>query len=223
MRVSIFSQLSELFSLSDEEVMLRVQKQNDPRAFALLVRRWQTRTERLCARLTGDVHRGEDIAQDVFMHVFVHRNEYKHKASFATYLRRIALNACYDEGRRVKRQRKSSLSDNNGRENICDWVLLKSKRSPEMIAAEQERAELVRKALFQLPEHYRSVVILRHYEGLRFREIAEVLDIPAGTVKSRMAEALSRLGHLLKPVLNEETVRPANRQGVGKANGKEVL
>ena len=59
--------------------------------------------------------------------------------------------------------------------------------------AEKERAELVREAILRLPEHYRAVVVLRHYEGLKFRQIAEVLDIPEGTVKSRMAEALSRL------------------------------
>ena len=63
-----------------------------------------------------------------------------------------------------------------------------------------ERAEHVRRALLKLPEHYRSVVVLRHYEGLRFHEIAEVLGIPEGTVKSRMFEGLSRLGVLLRDV-----------------------
>ena len=74
-----------------------------------------------------------------------------------------------------------------------------------MVAAKQERAELVRKALFRLPDQYREVVILRHYEGLRFREIAEVLDVPQGTVQSRMAEALTQLGRFLKPIMKEET------------------
>jgi RNA polymerase sigma-70 factor (ECF subfamily) len=69
---------------------------------------------------------------------------------------------------------------------------------------ENERAEFVRQAIMKLPGSYRSVVVLRHYEDLKFREIAEVLDIPEGTVKSRMAEAMTQLGRWLGPVLHEE-------------------
>jgi len=204
MRASVFSYLSDLFSLSDEQAMLRVQKENDSHAFALLVRRWQGRIQRLCARLTGDVHRAEDIAQEVFMRVYAHRNDYRGEASFATYLRRIALNACYDEQRRLKRRNEGSLKHNNS-ENTFNAALEASTLSPEMVAAKQERAELVRKALFRLADQYRQVVILRHYEGLRFREIAQVLDVPQGTVQSRMAEALTQLGRFLKPIMKEET------------------
>ena len=209
MRVSVLSYLSDLwpkdlFSLSDEQAMLRVQKENDPRAFALLVRRWQGRIQRLCARLTGDVHRAEDLAQEVFMRVFAHRNDYRGEASFATYLRRIALNACYDEQRRLKRRGERSLNHSNP-ENTLGAASVTPTLSPEMVAAKQEHVELVRKALFRLPDQYREVVILRHYEGLRFREIAEVLDVPQGTVQSRMAEALTQLGRFLKPIMKEET------------------
>jgi len=222
MRASVFSYLSDLFSLSDEQAMLRVQKQNDSHAFALLVRRWQGRIQRLCARLTGDVHRAEDIAQEVFMRVYAHRNDYRGEASFATYLRRIALNACYDEQRRLKRRSESSLNHNNP-ENAFDAALQTPALPPEMVAAKQERAELVRKALFRLRDQYREVVILRHYEGLRFREIAEVLDVPQGTVQSRMAEALTQLGRFLKPILSEETIGTKSKQSMSEPNRKEVL
>ena len=60
---------------------------------------------------------------------------------------------------------------------------------------------MVRRALLRLPEPYRAVVVLRHYEGLKFREIADVLGVPEGTAKSRMAEALTQLDHLLRPML----------------------
>jgi RNA polymerase sigma-70 factor (ECF subfamily) len=217
-----FSYLSDLFSLSDEQAMLRVQRQNDPRAFALLVRRWQGRVQRLCARLTGDVHRGEDLAQEVFMRVFAHRNDYRGEASFATYLRRIALNACYDEQRRLKRRKENALTHNNT-DSTCNAALEACTLSPEMVVAERERAELVRKALFRLPESYRQVVILRHYEGLRFREIAEVLDVPQGTIQSRMAEALTQLGCFLKPILSEEAIGSKSKQGMSEPNRKGVL
>jgi RNA polymerase sigma-70 factor (ECF subfamily) len=73
-------------------------------------------------------------------------------------------------------------------------------RAPDISLVEDERAEAVRRALLQVAEPYRVVVVLRHYEGLKFREIADVLDIPEGTVKSRMAEALTQLNKLLNPL-----------------------
>src|SRR2546427_726937 len=72
---------------------------------------------------------------------------------------------------------------------------------PDKSLVDQERSELVRGALMQLSEAYRTVLVLRHYENLKFREIAGVLEVPEGTVKSRMAEALTQMGRLLKPML----------------------
>jgi RNA polymerase sigma-70 factor (ECF subfamily) len=156
------------------------------------------------------------------MRVYAHRNNYRGEASFATYLRRIALNACYDEQRRLKRRGESSLNHSNA-ENALDAASVTSTLSPEIVAAKQEHVELVRKALFRLPDHYREVVILRHYEGLRFREIAELLDVPQGTVQSRMAEALTQLGRFLKPILSEETYARKNDQSMSRLNRKGVL
>lgn len=76
--------------------------------------------------------------------------------------------------------------------------------TPDAQAESQERGELVRRALAGLPALYREVVVLRHYEGLKFREIGELLGIPEGTVKSRMAEALGQLNRLLKHVNDDE-------------------
>ncbi len=110
MRVSAFSYLSKLFSLSDEQAMLRVQRQNDPQAFALLVHRWEAWTKRFCTRLTGDVHRGEDLSQEVFMRIFARRHDYRHEASFGSYLRRVAFNACHDELRRMGKRPETQLN-----------------------------------------------------------------------------------------------------------------
>jgi len=187
--------------LSDEQAMLRVQKRNDTEAFGLLVRRWEGWTRRFCGRLSGDVHRGEDLAQEVFMQVFAHRGDYRHEGRFGAFLQRIAFNICCDEHRRRRRLRESSLSQ-AGQEGSPCGVFASSAASPDNIAAGEERAEAVRRAVFELPEQYRQVVILRHYQGLRFREIAELLDLPEGTVRSRMAEALNRLGGLLRAMMD---------------------
>jgi RNA polymerase sigma-70 factor (ECF subfamily) len=223
MRASLFSYLSDLLCLSDEQVMLRIQRRNDPRAFAVLVRRWENWAKRFCARLTGDVHRGEDLAQEVFMRVFTHRDDYRHEARFATYLRRIAINVCCDEHRRVRRRREGSFGQGSNDESGYNTPLAARIAAPDILLARQERAEAVRKALLQLTERHRQVVILRHYEGLRFREIAELLEIPQGTVRSRMAEALTKLAQLLKPIVSEEASDPADRLSSNEPDRKEVL
>lgn len=204
MHGSMFSYVSDLLRLSDEQAMLRLQKKNDSRVFALLVSRWEERVQRFCARLTGDLHGAEDLGQEVFMRVFRHRNDYRHAGRFSTYLWRIARNVCYDEHRRIKRQGKETSIYENGEKNDSEMEPASSVPSPVTAAEGNERADLVRKALLTLPDNYREVVILRHYEGLKYREIAEVLEIAEGTVKSRMAEALARLARLLKPTLDEK-------------------
>lgn len=220
MRVSVLLYLSDLFSISDEEAMRRVQNRNDPKAFALLVHRWEAWAKQFCTRLTGDRHRGEDLSQEVFTRIFVHREEFRHEARFGSYLKRIALNACRDELRRKKNRPEKLLNHTNTKAIPHDEVMIATTPPPDAIASERERSEYVRQALFQLPDHYREVVVLRHYEGLRFREIAEILDLPAGTIRSRMAEALTRLGDLLKPIMLEENPGLKSRQ---RSTGKDML
>ena len=200
----LISYLSGRVTLSDEEAMLRVQREGDERAFALLVRRWEDRIQRLCVRMTGDVHRGEDLAQEAFTRLYARRHSYRGDGKLSSYLWRIALNVCYDEQRRMRNQRESSaglyeddLGDESRPGPLSD--------TPEAAAGKKEQAQLVRKALGRLTERHRTVVILRHYEGLKFREIAEVIGITEGTAKSRLAEALNRLGRLLQASVKENS------------------
>jgi len=208
---SILSKLSDVFGLSDEQAMQRVQKQDDSQAYALLVQRWRGRIQRLCGRLTGDAHRAEDVAQEVFTKIFLHRHSYRHEGRFSTFIWRVAINACHDERRRQRRRNEYSLNEENSLGQTGIETLESTVPCPSTAAVNQEQVKLVRQALLNLPEHYRSVVVLRHYEGLKFREIAEVLEIAEGTVKSRMAEALSRLERALKPQLGDAAVRTINQ------------
>ena len=191
-----------LFGSTDEQAMRRVKTDDDAQAFAQLMQRWQGPIQGLCARMIGDSHRGEDLAQDVFARLYSRRKNYEPTAKFSTFLWRIALNICYDELRKQKRRREFSLDepgdDDGGMEFEADGV------GPDQRMVEDERAEAVRRALVELAEPYRVVVVLRHYEGLKFREIADVLGIPEGTVKSRMSEALTQLGQTLNPIVSED-------------------
>ena len=182
------------FSPSDEQTMWRVQQHGDAAAFGELVQRWQTPIQRLCTRMTGDLHRGEDLAQEAFLRVFTRRKDYQPQGKFSTWLWQIALNLCRDEARYQSRhpvvfpEVEDSEDEPGGPvESVAPGL------SPDLNVAHLEQAEIVRLALSRLAEPYRTVVVLRHYEGLKFSEIAEILGIPEGTVKSRMVEALNRL------------------------------
>jgi len=179
--------------------MWRVRTDDDPQAFAQLVERWQRPIQNLCSRMTGDPHRGEDLAQETFARLFARRSHYQPTGKFSTFLWRMALNICYDELR--KRKRRGELSLDQADDDSGPFDLPADGPAPDSQLVENERAAAVRHALVELAEPYRVVVVLRHYEGLKFREIGEVLGIPEGTVKSRMSEALSQLSRRLQPVI----------------------
>ncbi len=191
--------------------MWRVQTHDDHSAFTTLVERWESPLRRLAVRMLGDSHRAEDVSQEAFTRVFARRRDFRADARFSTWLWRIALNLCRDELRRRQRRPESSLEmgggldgksvDEGGRGLGDQWVA--EAVSPAEQAALSDTSRRVRAALQELPDLYRSVVVLRHYEGLKFSEIAEVLGIPEGTVKSRMVESLARLAKVLGPLLSE--------------------
>jgi RNA polymerase sigma-70 factor (ECF subfamily) len=197
--------LTSLFAASDEQLMWRVKLDDDASAFARLVARWEKPIQRLCFRMTGDVHRAEDLTQTAFTRVFTRRAEWEPIGKFSTFLWRVALNLCHDDLRRQQRRGEFSLdalAEMNGAESEA---FAGSEPLPDEQAQAQERGELVRRALAELPGTYREVVVLRHYEGLKFREIGEVLGIPEGTVKTRLTRALDQLNRRLKHV-NEDKI-----------------
>jgi len=183
--------------------MWRVRTHDDHAEFARLVKRWEEPIRRVCARMTGDAHRGDDLKQETFLRLFQRRKDYQPTARFSTFLWRIAINLCHDDLRR--RQRRPELLALEPGELAAEPLADSS--TPDLRAAGAEEGEIVRQALLQLPDIYRAVLVLRHYEDLRLAKIAEILEIPEGTVNSRMAEALSRLSQLLEPQLQRESVR----------------
>lgn len=206
-----FSALSLLFSRTDEETMWRVKIEDDHRAFAQLVERWEEPIRRLCTRMTGDEHRGQDLKQETFSRLYQKRQTYEPVGRFSTYLWRIALNVCYDDLRRVNRRKEFIPANDNDEATIEEFP--DAEEAPDSQAANADEAELVRRALIRLPEHYRTVLVLRHYEGLKIIKIAEILQIPIGTVNSRLSEGLARLSRMLEPQLGHErkTALPPNQ------------
>ena len=223
--------LTSLFGMSDEQAMWRVQMHDDGQAFAQLLGRWEAPIQRLCVRMLGDQHKAEDLTQEAFARIYAKRKDFQHGSKFSTFLWRVATNLCLDELRRIKRRKELSILPHTVDSSETEvWEELPAQEpGPDGNAVAEEHAVAIRKAVNELPEHYRSVIILRHYQDLKFREIAEVLEVPEGTVKSRMAEALSLLNQNLKKTLSDEPrekpprIFAKNSKPAGRTNQKEAL
>lgn len=211
MSATALQSLKALFAPTDEQLMWRVQTTGDSGAFGELVRRWETPIQRLCARLTGDDHRAEDLAQEIFTRIFAHRAGFKHGSKFSTYLWRVALNHTYSDLRRPHHRRETTLDPAGDADAPGPFEALADEAPlPDEALTRRETSDAVRQALGRLPEEYRSILVLRHYESLKFREIAEVLDLPEGTVKTRTTEALNAMARLLCRTLELRISPPSN-------------
>ncbi|MFQ5777291.1 MAG: RNA polymerase sigma factor [Terriglobia bacterium] len=163
----------------DEDLMLDF-KGGDGLAFRELFDRYKNAIYGYVRRRVNDPGRAEEITQDVFLALVQHRNGYEVRASFRTYLYRIALNRVASEHRKKK----------------------ESESLPEEVAAaggNPEAVEQVRQALARLEPEQREIVLLREYQGLSYQEIAQVLRVPVGTVRSRLFRAKLALRTLLAP------------------------
>ena len=192
---------------ADEDAMKRLQLNGDEEAFTQLLRRWRDPIYHLCSRMTGDDHLGEDLTQEVFARIYLRRHADRAGGKFSTWLWRIAINKCHDELRSRRRHPATALSAQDELDGVLDCDLVQASPTPDEATAKQDAASAVRLALQRLPETHRTVLVLRHYHDLKFREIAEVLELPEGTVKSRMSDALTQLERLLGPEMHPEPLK----------------
>jgi RNA polymerase sigma-70 factor (ECF subfamily) len=140
--------------------------------------------------MCGDVNLAEDAAQEAFIRAWQHLPNYRPRAPFRSWLYRIATNAALDA---LRRERETV--------DVDGLSLVSPDEGPEAVVEEEERGEEVRRAVLALPPSSRAVLVLREYERLSYREIAETLGIPMGTVMSRLNYARKRLRESLSPYL----------------------
>ena len=153
-------------------------------AFAVLVDRYRAPVERLAYRLTRDADEAKDIAQDAFLRAFRRIEEFQPDRPFARWLFVIARNASFDALRRRRRAAASALAVSEDAPSLP---------GPEELALRNSEVERVHAALDLLPERYRKVLELHYLSDLRYREIADHLEIPLGTVKTYISRAKRRL------------------------------
>ena len=189
---------------SDSELMERFGA-GDDEAFRLLVERHQKPLLNFFWRRCFDRQLAQDCTQEVFLRLVRHRGRWKPQAKFTTYMYRIAENLWIDRYRsRKAAPAMASLQAPAGEDaGELGQVVPGRSRLPEDGAASEELAERLQKALDSLTEDQRSVFLLAETRGLKYQEIGEILDIPVGTVKSRMHAAIHRLRALLEEEARE--------------------
>ena len=190
--------------ISDEDLMGRV-AEGDERAFTELVRRYQGRVTNLVSRVLNDREASDDLAQEVFVRVFVHRRNYRRGSKFSTWLFTIAANLAKNEIRRRVRRRNwfslDALQDLVGDSAI---QLADHKEGQEVSLQREQLQQAVGRAIAAVPEKYRLALVLRDIEGFAYEEIGQILSIPGGTVRSRINRARGMLKRKLQPLLRKE-------------------
>ncbi len=182
-------------------------KQGDQRAFEMLVVKYQRRIERLIGRMVRDTDLVQDIAQETFIRAYRALHQFRGEAQFYTWLYRIAVNTAKKALVDLKRDPlitetalASSASDDDETSRVENE--LTDGETPEAVLASKEIAATVNAAIEALSEDLRQAVTLRELEGLSYEEIAEVMNCPIGTVRSRIFRAREAIATRLRPLLD---------------------
>lgn len=187
---------------ADQILVERVQR-GDKQAFGLLVSKYQRKLVRLLSRLVRDPAEVEDVAQETFIKAYRALPGFRGESAFYTWLYRIGINAAKNYlAARGRRTPTTSEFDSEEAEGFDDGEQLRDNNSPERILMSKQIAETVNAAMERLPEDLRSAITLREIDGMSYEEIAQIMDCPIGTVRSRIFRAREAIAEKLKPLLD---------------------
>jgi RNA polymerase sigma-70 factor (ECF subfamily) len=177
---------------SSDEELLRAVQAGDTDSLGVLVARWEQPLFRFVYRLMPRREDARDVCQETFLRILKKANRFRAGSRFSTWMYQIALNLCRDQARRARRWNlviaaTAELPDRAQGPLAGDPAA----GDPSQAVARQEKSSAVLRVLDRLPPEQREVLVLKEFEGLKFREIAEILDCPESTVKSRMYYGLS--------------------------------
>ena len=195
---NLFSQQPQMdskFQYTDEELILRFQE-GDEQAYIELVKRYKDKLINFVYRLVSDRDQAEDIIQDTMLKLYTHKHYYKNIAKFSTWIYTIAGNFAKTELRK-KKTRKVTNNSQLGPEDR-DYDPPSGDASPQKLVERDFINGKIHEAIDNLPEHFRVVTVLRDIEKLPYEEISSIVDVPLGTVKSRINRARLQLQKDLK-------------------------
>lgn len=183
------------YRYSDEELIARFQK-GDEQAYTELVVRYRDKLMTFVYRFIDDFELAEDIVQDTLLKLYTHRHYYRNIAKFSTWIYTIAGNLAKTELRKRKRHKVTNLSQMGSEDREYELPALEEEASEKAQGYYLEKQ--IQAAIQKLPSHFRTVVILRDIQELSYEEISKIVDVPLGTVKSRINRARMQLQKDLK-------------------------
>jgi RNA polymerase sigma-70 factor, ECF subfamily len=186
---------------ADQQLVQRVQA-GDKSAFNLLVLKYQHRVLKLVGRFVSDAAEAEDVAQEAFIKAYRALASFRGDSAFYTWLYRIAINTAKNALVSNRRRPVDFDLDLQDPEQYDRHARLKESDTPEGVLLTEEIRKVVEHAMEQLPEDLRTAIVLRELEGLSYEEIAEAMDCPVGTVRSRIFRAREAIDKKLKPLLD---------------------
>jgi RNA polymerase sigma-70 factor (ECF subfamily) len=190
----------ETATTSDEQIVERAQA-GDAEAFGEIVRRWERRIFALSFGMLGREEEARDATQETFLAAFRNLRSFRGEAKVSSWLHRIAINQCITRQRRAKVRGETAIADEHEVDGASYFA--PAHESPARAVESQQRKEMVRRAVCALPTELRQVILMKEFEELTFQEIADALDLPLSTVKSRLYTALKQLQMRLKHMASE--------------------
>jgi RNA polymerase sigma-70 factor (ECF subfamily) len=182
--------------------LVRRAKKGDYRAFDLLVLKYQSRIVSIAFKFVKEIQLAEDISQEAFIKAYRSIDSFREESAFYTWLYRITANTAKNYLVSKGRRKESSISEINISENE-DFFELPTNDSPEQILMAQSLKDTIYDALSGLPEDTRTALSLREFEGLNYEEIAEIMNCPVGTVRSRIFRGREALEDLISPITDK--------------------
>jgi RNA polymerase sigma-70 factor (ECF subfamily) len=193
-------------SVADDSDLITAALRGDRSAFEGLVRRYQDRLFAAMVQVTSSPEEAEDVVQDAFVRAFLKLNTFQNNSQFFTWLYRIAFNSALSRMRR----RRGTTSLDQAREDIGDEPV-DSLGGPDSRMLRDERVRMVQMALDRLSDDHRSILVLREMEDHPYEQIAEILEISIGTVRSRLSRARAQLKAVLEEMERADEVPKAVR------------
>ena len=187
----------------DAELVARVQR-GDKQAFDLLVLKYQRKIMRLLSRMIRDQAEVEDVAQESFIKAYRALPQFRGESAFYTWLYRIAINTARNWLAQNKRRPSApSAYESEEGETFNETDNLTDSSNPESEMASRQIAETVNKAMNDLPEELRNAIVMREIDGMSYEDIAQSMNCPIGTVRSRIFRAREAIAIRLKPLLGD--------------------
>ena len=183
------------YEITDEQLIKKFQE-GDVGAYNQIVYRYKDRLLNFIYRFLNDLDRSEDLVQDTLLKLYTHKDSYKEIAKFSTWLYTIAANLSRTELRKIKRRKTFSVTELSHDDR--EFIIKSTDAGPGEEIFSQNFEKNVQRALAELPDDFKTIIILRDIQELSYDEISKIVEVPLGTVKSRINRGRVKLQQLLK-------------------------